>query len=116
MKCKRGFTVIEVLIAVIVLVVGLLGLVTTAALVTRMVGRGTRASKATLFAQQKVEGLRATTCASLAGGADTVAPYTRKWIVTTVGNARRIQVIVGYPGTPGTLRADTTATTIDCTP
>ena len=37
---ESGFTIVEVIIAIIVLSVGLLGLVSTAALVTRMIGRG----------------------------------------------------------------------------
>jgi len=39
-KNNKGFTIIEVIIAIIVLTVGVLGMVTTAALVTRMIGRG----------------------------------------------------------------------------
>ncbi len=116
MKRRQGFTIVEVVVAIVLLAVGILGLVTTAALVTRMMGRGTRASKAAVLAQQRIEILRATPCASLAGGADTVGAFTRQWTVTTSGNARRIQVIVRYVGTPGKLRADTTATTMDCTP
>ena len=40
MKREQGFTLVEVIIAILVLTVGLLGLVTSAALVTRMIGRG----------------------------------------------------------------------------
>ena len=37
---QRGFTIVEIIIAIVVLTVGLLGLVSTAALVTRMIARG----------------------------------------------------------------------------
>jgi len=116
MKRERGFTIVEVMIAIIVLSVGMLGLASTTALVTRMIGRGTRASKAAVLAQQRVEILRATKCADLAGGSDTTGSFVRWWTVTATGNARRIQVIVRYVGTPVRMRADTIATTIDCTP
>jgi len=38
LKNRQGFTIIEIIIAIIVLTVGVLGMVTTAALVTRMIG------------------------------------------------------------------------------
>ena len=115
-NAERGFTVIEVMVAVIVLTIGVLGLVGSAALVTRMIGRGNRAAKASIMAQQRIEILRGTRCASLASGADTVRQYVRTWTVTPVGNARRIQVRVRYPTTATQTRTDTTVTTIDCTP
>jgi len=40
MKREQGFTIVEVIVAILVLTVGLLALVTSAALVTRMIGRG----------------------------------------------------------------------------
>ena len=46
MKQERGFTIVEVIVAMLVLTVGLLGLVTSAALVTRMIGRGQRSAVA----------------------------------------------------------------------
>ncbi|MBI1967765.1 MAG: prepilin-type N-terminal cleavage/methylation domain-containing protein, partial [Gemmatimonadetes bacterium] len=52
---ERGFTIIEIIIAIIVLTVGLLGLVSTAALVTRMIGRGQRSTEAAIFAAQRME-------------------------------------------------------------
>jgi len=44
LKQQQGFTLVEVIIAILVLTVGLLGLVTSAALVTRMIGRGQRSA------------------------------------------------------------------------
>ena len=52
---QRGFTVVEVIIAIIVLTVGILGLMTTAALVTRMIATGQRAALATAFTAQVME-------------------------------------------------------------
>ena len=59
---ERGFTIVEVIIAIVVLTVGLLGLVTTAALVTRMIGQGQRSAVAATFASQRLERLRVTAC------------------------------------------------------
>ncbi len=62
MNNRHGFTIIEVIIAIIVLTVGLLGLVTTAALVTRMIARGQRSAMAATYAAQRMERMRPAAC------------------------------------------------------
>ena len=54
-KSQGGFTIIEIIIAIIVLTVGVLGMVTTAALVTRMIARGQRSAEASTFAARRLE-------------------------------------------------------------
>src|SRR2546429_6363664 len=70
MKREQGFTLVEVIIAILVLTVGLLGLVTSAALVTRMIGRGQHSAVAAQYAQRRLEMLRVTGCKSQAGGTE----------------------------------------------
>lgn len=113
---NSGFTLIEALVAVVLFVIGVLTFVQTSALVTRLIARGTRAEKASVLAQQRIDILRATTCPLLAGGSDAVGAVSRAWTVTTVGNAQRILVTVSYPQPPSPNRVDTVTTTIDCTP
>src|SRR5438552_19088767 len=72
MKTERGFTIVEVIVAIIVLTVGLLGLVATSALVTRMIARGQRSNNAATFAAQRLEILRTTGCRARAAGHDTL--------------------------------------------
>jgi len=74
MKGERGFTIVEILIAVIVLTIGLLGLVSTAALTTRMIARGQRSAIAAMFATQRMEQLRPAACidAQRVAGSDTL--------------------------------------------
>ena len=59
---ERGFTIVEVIIAIIVLTVGLLGLMTTAALVTRMIARGQRSAVAAAFTGRIMEEQRLQGC------------------------------------------------------
>src|SRR5256885_11261005 len=61
-KNRQGFTIIEIIIAIIVLTVGVLGLVTTAALVTRMIARGQRSATASAFAARRLERMRVAAC------------------------------------------------------
>src|SRR5437588_6872352 len=70
MKREQGFTLVEVIIAILVLTVGLLGLVTSAALVTRMIGRGQHSAVAAQYAQRRLEMLRVTGCKSQTSGSE----------------------------------------------
>lgn len=127
MRHERGFTVVEVVVAVMVLSVGLLGLVTSAALVTRMIGRGQRSSVAASYAQRRLDMLRSAGCYS-----DTVrtstgpevlmrgstAVDTVRWNFTALtpatAKAYRIVVTTKYPTARGKWRTDTLETEISC--
>src|SRR2546428_13720598 len=74
---QSGFTIIEIIIAIMVLTVGLLALVTTAALVTRMIARGQRSAVASMYAAQRAERMGPQACVppQRPDGRDTL--YTR---------------------------------------
>jgi prepilin-type N-terminal cleavage/methylation domain-containing protein len=117
---QRGFTIIEIIIAIIVLTVGVLGLVTTAALVTRMIARGQRSAVATAFGARRLERLRARACTSRADGADTLYRGSNwvainNWTFTDAGNQNyRLKVITIYKTQQNRVRRDSTETTIPC--
>jgi len=120
MKNQRGFTIIEVIIAIVVLTVGLLGLVTTAALVTRMIGQGQRSAVAATFATQQAEQLRAGGClartdgsASLNRGSAVAAQTTWTW-TTVTATTYRLTLATRYPTVQNRTRTDTTETTLSC--
>lgn len=115
-----GFTMVEVIIAIVVLTVGLLGLMTTAALVTRMIGRGERSAEMAAFTQRIMEEQRLTACTARADGA---RAYYRGG--TQLGQAVwtwsapsattfRLQVATTYTTRAGSQRTDVTETTISC--
>ena len=68
---KRGMTLIEVMISVLMLAIGILALVGTSAATTRMLSRGNRAVKSAFYSQEQLEKLMATPCANLAAGTAT---------------------------------------------
>jgi len=121
-KNERGFTIIEIIIAIIVLTVGVLGLVTTAALVTRMIARGQRSATAAAFASRRLERMRAGACiaAQRVDGQDTlyrgstwVAVNT--WAFTAAPNQNfRLKVVTQYKTVKNSVRTDSTETTIPC--
>jgi prepilin-type N-terminal cleavage/methylation domain-containing protein len=122
---SRGFTVIEVLVAMVILGVGITALVGSSALVTRQIGRGRILTIATEVANQRLEKLRllarpyngAAACAR-AGFASSTAPDTvrhviESWTVSGSGNSRTITVAVTYPRQGGT-STDMLSTIVGC--
>ena len=122
MKNERGFTIIEIIIAIIVLTVGLLGLVTTAALVTRMIARGQRSAMAATFAAQRMERLRPAACIDVqrVGGADTLYRGSTwvafsNWVFVDEGNSYyRVRVVTTYKTDQNRVRVDTLEAGIPC--
>jgi prepilin-type N-terminal cleavage/methylation domain-containing protein len=122
---QRGFTIIEIIIAIIVLTVGVLGLVTTAALVTRMIARGQRSATAASFASRRLERMRAGACiaAQRVNGQDTLYRGStwvaiNTWTFTDPFGTQnyRLKVVSLYKTTQNKVRRDSTETTIPCNP
>ena len=110
---RRGFSLIEVMIAVVMLTVGVLALAGTSARVVRLISQGGRLGGASLVAEGRFEMLRATACASLASGSTVEGPYTVVWTVATSGFLSTVGLTVSY-ATGGRTHTDTFATTISC--
>lgn len=108
MRGRGGYSIIEVLVAVLVLGVGIIALVGSSALVTRQIGRGRILTIATEAATRRLEVLRllsrpingAAPCTrpEFAGSAvpDTVRSIVESWTVTGGGNSRTVAVTVSY--------------------
>ena len=116
MTNERGFTIIEVLIAVVVLTVGVMAMVTTAALTTRMITQGQIDTESTALAAQQFEIVRgqAGCPAAGAGGTSTAGPYALKWSASAIGFAgRQITLEIAQPSMRGTVTR-TYTTTLFC--
>lgn len=117
---ERGFTIVEVLVAVLILTVGLLGLASSAAMVTRMIGQGGSYTEAATLATQQIEILQSqsASCANLLDGSRAAGPYAIEWDVTTAtttqNSAVRAQVFVTAPRAGRAARVDTFTTLIPC--
>ena len=115
MTDRRGFTLVEIIVAILILSVGLLGLVTTAAITTRMIGQGQRYSETSTLAAQQFEILRSQSCAAMTAGTRSAGSFNVTWTISVVagGRAQALDVVVTSPTGRG-MRADTFATTIPC--
>ncbi len=117
-----GFSIIEVLVAIIILSVGLLALAQSSGTVSRMVGRGNQDTQAAMAAQARLDALRqlanTTTpkCTALASGSATgTLPITgTAWTVTTNSDGTRTVVVtVTYRISRGT-RTETVRARLGC--
>ena len=107
-KNRDGFTVIEVIIAIVVLSIGLLGLTATAASVTRMVAQGQRYNRASALANERFEKVRALRCTSMTGGSATQGAYSIAWTVTSVsGGGAETSRVDQLSRPPGAARGPT---------
>ena len=112
MKNRQGFTIVEVLVAIIVLGVGVVALVGSSALVTRMIGRGKHATRAVQMAEQRLEFMRqraqstSPQCTALANGTiNHAGGVVEQWTSTTpVGSPdeRNLTARVTYRTARGT--------------
>ena len=115
----RGFTLIEILIAVVILSVGVLGMVGSAGLASRMIGQGKRNTQAALVAMQRMETIRQSAlstnprCTALASGTATTSGVTETWTITGASRSRRVRVIVTYPTNRG-VATDTVNSVVSC--
>jgi len=116
-RSERGFTLIELTVAVTVFTIGILGMLGTTAGITRLLGQGDRIATASFYAQERFETLRNSTCATLASGSNTRGDiYDLTWEVQSIlgGAARRINIYVAYPSRRGVIRVDTLGMSVSC--
>ena len=115
MKHSRlGFTLTEVLVAVLVLGVGIIALVGTSAGVPRMIGRGKVETRAAQAASSRMETLRLAAYATsprcsnpgfASGGPVLSGGMTELWVVPPTGKVRKVRVTVTYLTTRGAREA-----------
>ena len=117
---QRGFTIVEVLIAVLLLTVGLAALVGTGALLTRMIARGHRSATTALFAAQRLEQLRTAACTAQPAGSDTLmrgATWVaiNSWTFVNSGDSTwRIALTSSYKTATNQTRVDQSETEVSC--
>lgn len=122
MRTRQGFTIVEVVVAMIVVSVGIVGMLGTAALVTRMLARGRWVAGASTVAFSRMERLRPAACITTqrVNGADTTytvgnASVVNRWTFADVGNSSyRIRLVTSYMTGPGRTRTDTLEATVVC--
>ena len=65
---RRGFSLVEIMVAIVLLSIGVIALASTAGAVLRLSEEGARATEAAAVAQTRFERMRATYCAQVVPG------------------------------------------------
>ena len=103
---RRGFTIVELMVAVMILSIGLLGLASTGAYVARQVGEGGNATVAATVAQGRFEMAAGVTCGSIPMNSwqtATTRNISEKWFaVDTTNNIKIITDTVTFRTRRGT--------------
>jgi prepilin-type N-terminal cleavage/methylation domain-containing protein len=100
-KTSRGFTLLEMMIAMTILSVALLGLGQMMLLSVRGNSFGNKVTEATTFAQDKMEELRTVDWNGLQDGNDTISgfqgiQYQRAWTVVPTGTMKTVNLAVSW--------------------
>jgi prepilin-type N-terminal cleavage/methylation domain-containing protein len=111
----KGLTLIEILIAIVVLGVGIAALVATSGNASRMLGAAKVETRAAQAASDRMEALRlaaqstspkCTSRAFASGGPVLAGDMTESWVVPTTGKVRRVRVTITYLTVKGTRVAE----------
>ena len=98
-RANAGFTMVEVIIAIIVLAIGVLGLAGTTAYVVRQVTLADLMTERAVALQSVVEQLQATSFPSVGSGTDSVGVFEVKWSsVSESSTSKVVTVITKGPG------------------
>ena len=121
-RSRSGLTLVEVLIAVVVLAIGLVALAGGSGLVTRMIGRGKVETRAALAASRRMETIRLAASSTtprctapgfVSGGPIIDGGVSESWVVPPTGSVRRVRVTVTYLTVRGP-RSASLETGIEC--
>ena len=124
LRTQRGFTLIEVMLSVVLLTVGVMALVGSAAMTGRMIGRGRSSTLLGQKSSSRFDNLRqiaastSPACGSgnFVGGDVTTDGIRETWAISTPAgttNQRLVTLILRYKAS-GRPKADTVSTLILC--
>ena len=96
LRARGGFTLVELIVAIIIMVVGVLGLASAAAVVTRQIAGSSYQNRAAAIAQSRFERLRAMPCANAINGTATVGGVTERWTVQMLNRSMQLTDVVTW--------------------
>lgn len=93
---RAGFSLVEAVVALLLLQVGMLAVVSVTAVAARDLATAQRIARAQMLARSRVELLRGQACAGPAAGADSAAGFAEQWRVQADGRACEIVASVVF--------------------
>jgi Tfp pilus assembly protein PilV len=110
----RGFTLVETLVALVLLELGMLALAATSAVAARDLAIAHRTARAQALARNQLESLRANACGAAGGSAEVSGGYHVAWNVERLGRRRGLSVSVTFTLPGGRRRITTLRTAALC--
>lgn len=93
---RAGFTLVELMVAMLMFTVGLLALASTSTVIVSQMGDSRRMSVAASVAQTRIERLRSGACATTYTGTSNTRGVSESWTVTPMTRTARIDVTITY--------------------
>ena len=93
---RRGFTLIEMIIAIIVMSIGIMGLAGTATYVATQMGGGSAQTIAAAMATKVSDSLAARRCAAIVDGTQTRRGVTATWVVADSTRTKWVTSTIQY--------------------
>ncbi len=109
-RARRGTSLVEILIAAVMLTVAVMGLLGASSSVSRQMGAGRRQMVAASIAQRRLDSLQSLPCTTLSAagsGSGTSSGISESWTVTGSGATRTIQLSLTVPRVNRTYRYST---------
>ena len=113
-KLEGGFTLVEIVMALMVLMVGLLGMTWISGLVIRMAGDAFRSTVVAESAVSHIEILRSHGRCVGASGRDSSRYTDLRWESIPVAGLLRVRVVATWPRASRGARVDTAETVLSC--
>lgn len=111
---QSGFTLLEVLVALILFSSVLLGMLATGQLVLARLYEGDIRLRAALYARSTADSLRGTACASLTSGTSSRPPLAVGWVIADTLDRVRAGIAVTLPQRGTVSRVQRTSVLIAC--
>lgn len=97
-ESRAGFTLVEVMVAIIVLTIGVLGLAGTTMYLVRQTTLSELTTERSAALQSVIEELRATPYDEVSSGSDKVGAFEVKWTVTQGQRTKLVSIVTVGPG------------------
>jgi prepilin-type N-terminal cleavage/methylation domain-containing protein len=111
---KRGFTLPEVLVAVLLFAVGILGLASSGAFIAIQTGEARAISEGAILAGRVLDSLRSTPCGSITSGQLSSKSATVRWTASPAPRSMAIDAALELSGRRSTTRQWSLTTLLPC--
>ena len=114
LPARRGLTLIEMIIAIIVMSIGIMGLAGTASYVAQQMGGGNAQTIAAALANKVADSLASRRCSALVSGSQTKRGVKVTWTVTDSSRTKWVTEQAQYTTKRGTTRTFNYTAVIQC--